>query len=111
MEDSFLGMGQAHYIYFALYFYWEFPDGTVVKNLPSITRRRKRFGFNPWLEKIPWSRKWQPTLVFLPGKSHGQRSFVGYSSWGCKESDTTDHACTALISVIITSVPPQIVRQ
>jgi hypothetical protein len=39
--------------------------------------------------KIPWRRKWQPTPVLLPGKSHGQRSLVGYSPWGCKELDTT----------------------
>ena len=38
-------------------------------------------------------RKWQPTLVFLPGESRGQRSLVGYSPWSCKESDTTEHAC------------------
>ena len=37
-----------------------------------------------------WRRKWQPTLVFLPGESHGQRSLVGYSPWGCKESETTE---------------------
>ena len=37
--------------------------------------------------KIPWRRKWQPTPVFLPGKSHGQRSLVGYSPWGCSELD------------------------
>ena len=42
-------------------------------------RRRKRFGFSPWVGKIPWRRKWQPSPVFLPGKSHGQRSLVGYS--------------------------------
>ena len=36
-----------------------------------------------------WRRKWQPTPVFLPGESHGQRGLVGYSLWGCKESDTT----------------------
>ena len=36
-------------------------------------RRCKRRGFNPWVRKIPWRRKWQPTPVFLPGKSHGQR--------------------------------------
>ena len=36
-----------------------------------------------------WSRKWQPTPVFLPGESHGQRGLVGYSLWGCKELDTT----------------------
>ena len=37
-----------------------------------------------------WRRKWQPTLVFLPGESHGRRSLVGYSSLGCKKSDTTE---------------------
>ena len=41
----------------------------------------------PWVLKIPWRRAWQPTPVFLPGESHGQRSLVGYSPWGCKESD------------------------
>ena len=40
-------------------------------------------GLNPWLEKILWIRKWQPTLISLPGKSHGQRSLLGYSPWGC----------------------------
>ena len=45
-------------------------------------RRYKRCGFDVWLRKIPWRRKWQPTPVFLPGKSHGQRSLVDCSSWG-----------------------------
>ena len=40
--------------------------------------------------KVHWRRKWQPTPVLLSGKSHGQRSIVGYSPWGCKESDTTE---------------------
>ena len=40
--------------------------------------------FNPWFGKIPWRRRWQPTPVFLPGKSHGPRSLAGYSPWGCK---------------------------
>ena len=44
----------------------------------------RRCGLNPWVRKIPWRRKWQPSSVFLPGKSHGQRSLAGYSSWGCK---------------------------
>ena len=39
---------------------------------------------------VNWRRKWQPTPVLLPGKFHGQRSLVGYSPWGCKESDTTE---------------------
>ena len=42
------------------------------------------------LERFPWRRKWQPTLVFLPVKSHGQRSLVGYSPWGRKELDTIE---------------------
>ena len=46
--------------------------------------------FDPWVGKIPWRRKWQPTPVFLPGESHGWRSLVGYSPWGRKESDTTE---------------------
>ena len=49
--------------------------------------RRRRF--NPWVRKIPWRRKWQPTPVFLPGKSHGQSSLAGYSPRGHKESDMT----------------------
>ena len=46
--------------------------------------------FNLWVGKIPGRSKWQPTAVFLPGKSYGQRSLVGYSPWGRKESDTTE---------------------
>ena len=49
-----------------------------------------RCGFNPWVSKIPWRRKWQPVPVFLLGKSHGQRTLVGYSPWGLKELDTTE---------------------
>ena len=44
----------------------------------------RRCGFDPWVGKIPWKRKWQATPVFLPGKSHGQRSLVGYRPWGRK---------------------------
>ena len=42
--------------------------------------------FDPWVGKVPWSRKWQSTPVFLPGKFHGQRSLMGYNPWGCKDS-------------------------
>ena len=45
-------------------------------------RRCKRCRFDPWVRKIPWRRKWQPTPVFLPGESHGQRSPAGYSPQG-----------------------------
>ena len=50
----------------------------------------RRCRFDSWIGKIPWRRKYEPTPVFLPGKSHGQRSLVGYSPWGQKESDTTE---------------------
>ena len=46
---------------------------------------------DPWSRKIFWRRKWQSTPVFLPGKSNGQRSLAGYSPWGHKELDTTEH--------------------
>ena len=45
---------------------------------------------------IPWSRKWQPTPVFVPRKSHGQRNLAGCSPWGHEESDTPEHTCTYL---------------
>ena len=50
----------------------------------SVSLQCRRPGFNSWVRKIPWRRKWQPTLVFLLGESHGQRSLAGYSLWGCK---------------------------
>ena len=62
--------------------------GSVVKNLLPMQETQETW-VNPWVGKIPLSREWQPTPVFLPGKSHGQRSLVGYSPWGCKESDRT----------------------
>ena len=46
-------------------------------------------GFDLWVRKFPWRRKWQPSPVFLPGESCGQRSLEGYSPWGHQESDTT----------------------
>ena len=55
------------------------------------TRPSRRHGFNPWVRKILWRRKWQPTLLFLPGISHGQKSLVGYSPWGHKLSDKHGH--------------------
>ena len=62
----------------------------VIKNPPCQCRRCEGFGFHLWVRKIPWSRKWHPSSVFLPGKFHGQRSLVGYSPWGHKELDTTE---------------------
>ena len=50
-----------------------------------------RRGFNPWVGKIPWKKKWQSAPVLLPGKSQGQRSLAGYSPKCLKESDTAEH--------------------
>ena len=63
----------------------------VVKKSACKCSRHQRCRFNSWIGKIPWSRKWQPTPVFLPGK-FTERSLAGYSPWGHKESDTTEHA-------------------
>ena len=57
-------------------------------------RRLKRCGFDPWVRKIPWRRKWQPIPVSLPGESHGQRSLAGNGPGSHKESDMTDHTHT-----------------
>ena len=62
------------------------PGGAVVKNLPA-SARDKRLRFSRWVGKIPWRRKRQSTLVFLPGKFHGHRSLAGFSPWGGEESD------------------------
>ena len=56
----------------------------MVKNPPANIGIRKRREFDPWVGKIPWRRARQPTPVFLPGESHGQRSLEGYSLWGCR---------------------------
>ena len=74
--------------------YESFLGGASGKESACRCRRLQRHGFHPWVGNIPWRRKWQPTPVFLPGKSHGQRSLAGYSPWGCKESDTTEHTHT-----------------
>ena len=73
----------------------DFPGGASGKESVCQCRRRKRCRFDPWVGKIPWRRAWQPTLVSLPRESHGQRSLVGYSPWGRKESgmnEATEHA-------------------
>ena len=66
--------------------FWTSLVAQTVKRLSTI----RRPGFDLWVGKIPWRRKWQYTPVLLPGKSHAQRSLVGYSPWGCKELDMTE---------------------
>ena len=78
---------------------WGFLVGSAGKELACQYRRCMRCGFNPWVRKISWRRKWQPAPVFLPGNFHGQRSLAGYSPLSHKESDTTEHACTGEFKV------------
>ena len=57
---------------------WDSLVVQTIKSLPVV----QDTGFDPWVKKIPWRREWQPTPVFLPVESHGQRSLAGYSLWG-----------------------------
>ena len=54
----------------------------MVKSPPANVEDIKKSGFDTWVGKIPWRRKWQPTPVFLPGRFHGQRGLAGHSPWG-----------------------------
>ena len=83
-------------------FYLDFPSGTSGKELPMQETKRGRF--DSWVRKIPWRRKWQSTPAFLPGGSHGQRSLVGYSPWGHKESDRTEVTKDAKLSFYLVPV-------
>ena len=62
----------------------------VIKNPLANAGDVRDPGLIPEWGRSPWRRKWQPTPAFLLGKSHGQRRLVGYSSWGCQESETTE---------------------
>ena len=66
------------------------------QDLQMPVQETKRQGFDPCIGNLPWRRAWQPSPVFLPGESHGERSLVGYSPWGRKELDRTEatkHVC------------------
>ena len=73
-----------------------FPGGGEIKNLPANEKDARDVSSIP-VGKIPWSRKWELTPVFLPRKFHGQRNLAGYSPWDCKESDMTKHVVHILI--------------
>ena len=68
---------------------YQISTSVVAQTVKHLSTMRET-GFDPWVGKIPQRRKWQPTPVLLPGKSHGRRSLIDYSPWGCKESDTTE---------------------
>ena len=72
----------------------EIPRWLSGKESACQCRRVRRHRFDPWVGKIPWRRKWLPSPVLLPRKSHEQRHLVGYSLWGFKEPDMTEHVHT-----------------
>ena len=67
-----------------LVFIWSYGWLSGKKSTCQCRNHRRRM-LDPWVRKIPWGRKWQPTPVFLPGKSYGQRNLAGCRPWGCKE--------------------------
>ena len=90
---------EVHYGYFYVFsrLVKGFPGGASGKEPTCQCRRGKRYGFDPWVGKIPWRRKGHPIPVFFPGKSHGQRNLVGYCPQGRNDSDTREatwQACT-----------------
>ena len=74
---------------------WSSLVASIVKNLPAV----QKIGFDSSGRKIPWRREWLPTLVYLPGEFHGQKSLVGYSPWACKELDMTKRLTVSLRSL------------
>ena len=72
-----------------------FTGGASGKEPACQCRRHERLMFNPWVGKIPWSRKWQPTPVLLPGESHGQRSLAGCGPWDHKSQILLKQLSTA----------------
>ena len=81
--------------------FMDFPVGASGKEPTCQCTRHKRCGLDPWVGKMPWRRKWQPTAVFLPGNSHGQRNLTSFSPWGHKESDTTERLSTHTLTYIL----------
>ena len=110
MLIAFKGYLSRVYVYTYINFYvhvfhnflWKWASLMVrtVKNLPAVWET----WVNPWVEKIPWRREWQPTPVFLPGEFHGQRSLVGYSSWSCKALDMTEWLTYTHINIKINKI-------
>ena len=70
----------------------------VAQLVKKIHLKCERPKFDPWIGMIPWRRAWQPTPVFLPGESHGQKSLAGYSPWSHTELDMTEWLSTAQYS-------------
>ena len=81
----------------------DFPGGSSGKESTCRSRRHGRLGFDPRVGKISWRSEWQPTPIFPPGESHGQRSLAGYSPRGHKDSDTIEQL-TLFLSISFRSM-------
>ena len=75
-------------------------QGSTSREPDCQCKRYNKCGFSPWVKKFPWRRAWQPSPVFLPGESHGQRSLAGYSPRGFIELDTTERRSTHTVLVL-----------
>jgi len=82
LRDILHGSSFQNYIIFII----TFPGGARGKECICLCSRHTRYRFDPWVGKIPWRREWQPTPVFLMENPHGQRSLVGYSPRGLKDT-------------------------
>ena len=91
---------------------WYFPGGSVVKNLPAKAEDISDVGSNLWVGKILGRRKWQPNPVFLPGKSHGQRTLAGHSPWVAKSQTQLErlstHSCTWIVDSLCCIAEPSV---
>ena len=104
--SHFLPSTSHHLILLCLFsWFWGFPGGSDGK---ETTCNVGDLWSIPGVGRFPWRRAWQPTPAFLPGKSHAQRSLAGYSPWGHKQTDMTEHTCTPIVSFkryILSSCP------
>ena len=78
-----------------------FPDGASGKEPHHQCKKCKRYGFDPWVEKIPWRRAWQPTPVLLPREFYGQRRLAGYSPQDHTESDRLEQLSMHVVALYI----------
>ena len=91
-------------LYICIPFLLGLPKGLSGK--ASTCQCRSHSELSPWIRKIPWRRKWQPTPVFLPGKFHGQRSWAGYNPRGHKESDKPAWLSTHMVPSLLSLPSP-----
>ena len=85
-----------------------FPDGSAGKESAGNAGNEGKRRFYPCIRKIPWRRTWQPSPVFLPGKSYGQRSLIVYSPWGCRVRQNRSFWAQHIWDIVSTGYPAQV---